>query len=141
MADRLDAEQRSANMRAIRSKGMKPEMIVRQLVHSMGYRYRLHRKDLPGKPDLVFGPRRKVIFVHGCFWHQHGDPACKLAHAPKSRLDYWQPKLSRNQERDAAHQAELESRGWKVLTIWECETRQKCRQDLAARLDGFLRPD
>ncbi|GAB4142597.1 MAG: very short patch repair endonuclease [Sphingomonadales bacterium] len=140
MADRLDAERRSANMRAIRSKGMKPEMVVRRLVHSMGYRYRLHRKDLPGKPDLVFGPRRKVIFVHGCFWHQHDDPACKLAHAPKSRLDYWQPKLARNKERDAANLAALEALGWQVLTVWECETRQKNHDTLAVRLQAFLSP-
>lgn len=140
MADRLDPERRSANMRAIRSKGMKPEMIVRQLVHRMGFRYRLHRKDLPGKPDLVFGPRRKVIFVHGCFWHQHNDPACKLSHAPKSRLDYWQPKLKRNQERDATAIAELASQGWVVLTVWECETKPKCRDELTEKLRSFLSP-
>ena len=88
---------RSANMRAIRSKDMLPELAVRSFVHKMGYRYRLHRKDLPGKPDLVFGPRRKVIFVHGCFWHSH---TCKAAHVPKSNQAYWVPKLERNRARD-----------------------------------------
>ena len=90
---------RSANMRAIRSKGMRPELAVRSLVHKLGYRFRLHRKDLPGKPDLVFPSRRKVIFVHGCFWHSH--QGCKAAHIPKSNLDYWIPKLERNRARDA----------------------------------------
>src|SRR5437588_8403122 len=89
---------RSENMRAIRSKGMRPELAVRHLVHKMGYRFRLHRKELPGKPDLVFVSRRKVIFVHGCFWHSHD---CKCAHVPKSNVDYWSPKLRRNQARDA----------------------------------------
>src|SRR5690606_38338524 len=129
---------RSANMRAIRSKGMRPEMVVGRLVHSRGFRYRLHRKDLPGKPDLVFGPRRKVIFVHGCFWHQHGDPKCKIAHVPKSRLDYWQPKLKRNQVRDLRSRIELERAGWEVLIIWECETRDTFA--LAEKLSQFLTP-
>ena len=88
---------RSTNMRAIRSKDMKPELAVRSLVHRLGYRFRLHRRELPGKPDLVFSSRQKVIFVHGCFWHAHG---CKCAHVPKSNVDYWKPKLERNQVRD-----------------------------------------
>lgn len=125
-------------MSRIRSKGMKPEMIVRQLVHGMGYRYRLHRNDLPGKPDLVFGPCRKVIFIHGCFWHQHPDPDCKIARLPKSRLDYWIPKLERNFERDCEHQNQLEREGWKVLTVWECETRSKEGNSLPGRLRAFL---
>lgn len=110
-------------MSRIRSKNMKPEMVVRRLIHSLGYRYRLHRKCLPGKPDLVFGPRRKVIFVHGCFWHQHDDPACKIARLPKSRVDYWQPKLEKNVARDKEHFAALVEAGWDVLVIWECETK------------------
>lgn len=109
-------------MRAIRSKDMKPEMRVRRLAHAMGYRFRLHRKDLAGKPDLVFPSRRAVIFVHGCFWHQHPDPSCKDARLPKSNLEYWKPKLERNQRRDTQNQAELEGGGWRVLVIWECET-------------------
>lgn len=101
---------------------MKPEMRVRQLVHSLGYRYRLHTKDLPGKPDLVFRPRRKVIFVHGCFWHQHETPDCPYRHIPTSNLTYWKPKLERNVERDKQQQTQLLSNGWRVLIVWECET-------------------
>lgn len=125
-------------MAAIKSKGMKPEMIVRSAVHGMGYRYRLHRKGLPGKPDLVFGPRKKVIFVHGCFWHQHSDPACKIARMPKSNTGYWNAKLARNVERDAKNIALLETAGWKVLTIWECETKETER--LKEKLKAFLLP-
>ncbi|WP_298983784.1 very short patch repair endonuclease [uncultured Roseibium sp.] len=136
--DRITSSQRSANMREIKSKSTKPEMVVRQLVHHMGYRYRLHRKDLPGKPDLVFGPRRKVIFVHGCFWHQHPDPTCKSSHAPRSRLDYWQPKLLRNQQRDKANIEALRAANWKVLVIWECETKLKCPDKLVAVITDFL---
>jgi DNA mismatch endonuclease (patch repair protein) len=124
---------RSANMRAIRSKDMQPELDVRRLVHRMGYRFRLHRKELPGKPDLVFGPRRKVIFVHGCFWHSHG---CKAAHIPKTNQGYWGPKLERNKVRDARHIEELEARGWQILVLWECETRDEER--LKKRLKAFL---
>lgn len=138
MADRITSEQRSRNMSRIGSKNMKPEMVVRRLVHSMGYRYRLHRHDLPGRPDLVFPSRRKIIFVHGCFWHQHPDPHCKIAHRPRSNTDYWEPKLQRNQERDREHQKVLVKHGWKVLTIWECETRSKQKQRLIDRLCAFL---
>lgn len=138
MTDKLSPEHRSRNMAAIRSKGMKPELIVRSLVHGMGYRYRLHRKGLPGKPDLVFGPKRKVIFVHGCFWHQHNDPACKIARKPKSNLGYWSEKLSRNVTRDQRNQANLEGQGWSVLVIWECETKDA--EALKAKLRRFLAP-
>ena len=136
MTDKLTPERRTQNMRAIRSKDMKPELIVRRLVHSLGYRYSLHRKDLPGKPDLVFGPRRKVIFVHGCFWHLHPDPNCFDARMPKSNTDYWKPKLERNVERDKQHIDALANDGWDVLVVWECETK-----DLPAvesRITGFL---
>jgi len=126
---------RSANMRAIRSKDMQPELDVRRLAHRMGYRFRLHRKELPGKPDLVFGPRRKVIFVHGCFWHSHG---CKTAHIPKTNQTYWGPKLERNRIRDARHIQDLEARGWQTLVLWECETRDEER--LKKRLEAFLEP-
>ena len=138
MADKITEERRSWNMNRIRAKDMKPEMIVRRLVYAMGYRYRLHRKDLPGKPDLVFGPRRKVIFVHGCFWHQHSDPTCKISRIPKSKLDYWGPKLSRNTERDKQRQAELKIQGWRVLIVWECETKQKSLDDLSVKIRDFL---
>jgi DNA mismatch endonuclease (patch repair protein) len=124
---------RSANMRAIRSINMRPELAVRRLVHKLGYRFRLHRADLPGKPDLVFGPRRKVIFVHGCFWHSHG---CKKAHVPKSNRDYWLPKLRRNKTRDARNIKALKTAGLKSMVIWECETRDE--DALKKRVKAFL---
>ena len=137
MADKLSPAHRSENMRRIRSKGMKPEIAVRQLAHRLGYRFRLHRLDLPGKPDLVFPRHQKAIFVHGCFWHGHGDPFCiDGRRQPKSNLDYWLPKLARNKERDHANQAALESRGWKIMVVWECETRDVAK--LAERLQRFL---
>src|SRR3954453_19903337 len=121
MADKLTPERRSHNMRQIKSKGMKPELMGRSLVHKMGYRFRLHGRDLPGKPDLVFGPRKKVIFVHGCFWHGHEKEGCLDARRPKSNTAYWEPKLTRNRERDAEHVTSLRSSGWSVLVIWDCE--------------------
>jgi DNA mismatch endonuclease (patch repair protein) len=121
-------------MRRIRSKGMLPELAVRSMVHRMGYRFRLHRKDLPGKPDLVFVSQRKVIFVHGCFWHAH---ACKTAHTPKSNADYWGPKLQRNKTRDRKNIKTLETAGWRSLVIWECETRTPDK--VKRRVSAFLR--
>src|SRR5258705_721595 len=115
--DKLKPHERSENMRRIRSKGMKPELEVRKLVHGLGYRYRLHVETLPGKPDLVFTSRRKIIQVHGCFWHQH--TACIDGHFPKSRTDYWEPKLSRNLKRDHENEDRLRLLGWKTMTIWE----------------------
>ncbi|MEX2451693.1 MAG: very short patch repair endonuclease [Rhodospirillales bacterium] len=135
--DRISSEARSATMRAIRSKGMKPEMAVRRLVHAMGYRYRLHRHDMPGRPDLVFPSRNKVIFVHGCFWHQHDDPNCKIAHTPKSNQSYWLPKLKRNKTRDKQHQIKLREMGWDVLVIWECELKTN-GDSLNSKIRGFL---
>ena len=120
--DRISTERRSANMRSIRSKDTSPEVALRRLIHGLGYRFRLHRKDLPGRPDMVFPGRRKVIFVHGCFWHQHAD--CREGRIPNSRLDYWAIKLKRNQIRDATSRALLEEQGWKVLVIWECELKE-----------------
>lgn len=119
--DTLSPAERSERMSRVRSRDTKPELQVRRLVHGMGYRYRLHRKDLPGKPDLVFGPRRKVILVQGCFWHGHDDTNCKLARAPKSRMEFWGSKLARNRERDREVQDRLIESGWEVLTLWECE--------------------
>ena len=136
MTDRVTPEVRSANMRAIRSKGMKPEMIVRRLIHRMGFRYRLHRHDLPGRPDLVFAARKKVIFVHGCFWHQHSAKDCKLVRRPKSNTDYWLPKLDRNAKRDRDHVNALNEAGWEVLVVWECEVKTDRR--LESRLRKFL---
>ena len=133
MADTRTPEQRRRIMQAVRCKDTKPERIVRRLLHGLGYRYRLHRSDLPGKPDLVFPGRRKAIFVHGCFWHAHG---CRRGQPPKSRLDYWLPKLERNRERDAEKRASLESLSWSVLTVWQCETGDP--DALAVRLCAFL---
>jgi DNA mismatch endonuclease (patch repair protein) len=119
--DKISTERRSANMRRIRSKDTSPEIALRRLIHSLGYRFRLHRKDLPGQPDIVLPGRRKVIFAHGCFWHQH--PDCQEGRIPGSRPDYWVSKLKRNQIRDATSRALLEKQGWKVLVIWECELK------------------
>lgn len=121
MTDTLTPTQRSERMSRVRGRDTRPEMIVRRLVHGMGFRYRLHRKDLPGKPDLVFARRRKVVFVHGCFWHRHPDPTCKLARLPKSRLEFWLPKLEANQVRDRRVEQSLIDQGWQVLVVWECE--------------------
>ena len=136
MTDSLSPARRSANMAAIRSKNTAPELIVRRIVHSLGYRYRLHRRDLPGKPDIVFGPARKVIFVHGCFWHMHPKKNCSDARPPKSNTGYWSPKLQRNVARDAEHVTALRKLGWGVLTIWDCETKDDVR--LCARVRKFL---
>lgn len=121
-------------MSRIRSKDTGPEWQVRRLVHGMGFRYRLHTRDLPGRPDLVFRPKRKVIFVHGCFWHAHD--ACKLARAPKSRQDFWLPKLAANKERDARAIRALRATGWKVLVIWECQLSKNTV--LRRRIQRFL---
>ena len=136
MADRLTPEERSENMRRIKSKDTSPEMIVRRLTHRMGYRFRLHRNDLPGKPDLVFPSRRKVIFVHGCFWHQHDNIGCKIGRIPKSRTGYWVPKMQRNIERDRINLQKLASMGWKYLVVWECETKNT--ELLAEKINRFL---
>jgi len=106
-------------MARVRSTNTRPELAVRKLVFGLGYRYRLHARELPGCPDLVFRPRRKVIFVHGCFWHRHA--SCALARMPKSRLEFWRPKLEGNRKRDDRNKKALAREGWKVLTIWECE--------------------
>ena len=120
MADIMTPEQRSHCMAQVKSKGMRPEMIVRSLVHRMGYRFWLHRRDLPGTPDLVLPKYRAAIFVNGCFWHWHPDTMCPIAKMPKSNLSYWRPKLTRTRERDRMQTKELEELGWRVLTVWEC---------------------
>jgi DNA mismatch endonuclease, patch repair protein len=132
--DTLTPEQRSERMRRVRGKDTKPEMRVRRLVHAMGYRYRLHSRKLPGCPDLVFATRRKVIFVHGCFWHRHDH--CRNDRPPKSRRDFWMPKLESNRKRDLANEGQLLSLGWDVLTVWECETNRS--DSLAKRIASFL---
>jgi DNA mismatch endonuclease (patch repair protein) len=120
-SDNLTPEQRKRTMRSVHSEHTKPEMVVRRLVHRMGYRYRLHRRDLPGNPDLAFPGRKKVIFVHGCFWHGHD-----CAHGrkrPKANATYWNQKLDRNLARDLKNQTLLRQNGWDVMIIWECELR------------------
>lgn len=123
-------------MSLVRHRDTKPEMLVRRIVHHLGYRYRLHDKRLPGSPDLVFRGRRKAIFVHGCFWHRHPDPDCKLTRLPKSRLDFWVPKLEGNRRRDLRFQSELEAMGWRFLVVWECELRHM--EQLENKLLTFL---
>src|SRR6185312_3237550 len=135
MADRLSPERRSENMRRIRSKGTKPEMIVRRLLYGMGYRYRLHARELPGKPDIVFRNLRKAIFVHGCFWHQHSK--CSDGRLPAARPEYWVPKLAGNIARDQKYLRSLRREGWKVLVIWDCKTQDE--QELTKTLRAFLK--
>jgi DNA mismatch endonuclease, patch repair protein len=125
---------RSENMRRIRSKDTGIEMTVRRLVHGMGYRYRLHRNDIPGSPDMVFAGRHKVIFVHGCFWHQH--PGCREGRPPKSNTAHWLPKLERNRVRDKAALEQLAILGMDALVVWECEAKDVT--ELARRLRDFL---
>ncbi|WLQ13311.1 DNA mismatch endonuclease Vsr [Hahella aquimaris] len=133
MVDSVTPSRRSEIMGRVRSKDTSPEMAVRKMVHSLGYRYRLHRKDLPGRPDLVFPGRGKIIFVHGCFWHRH--PGCSLARVPKSRVDFWEAKLNANRERDLQTLKKLEEMGWSCLVIWECEIRES---GLRERIKEFL---
>jgi DNA mismatch endonuclease (patch repair protein) len=121
-------------MRRIRSKDSAPEMTVRRLVHRMGFRYRLHNHKLPGRPDLVFPARRKIVLVHGCYWHAH--ERCRIAHVPKSNRRYWRPKLERNRQRDAENLVKLRTLGWRVLTVWECEIKNSRRVE--DRLRRFL---
>ena len=121
-------------MRRVRGKDTTPEMIVRRIVHRLGYRYRLHADDLPGKPDLVLPSRGKVIFVHGCFWHQHS--CTRGDRMPSSNQDYWLRKLEGNRRRDRRHRAALKRAGWQVLVVWECQTKKLDK--LAARLTAFL---
>ena len=132
--DRLTPERRSANMRAIRSKHTKPELAVRSAAFRAGYRFRLHDRTLPGSPDLVFSARRKVIFVHGCFWHGH--EGCSKAYRPKSRKVFWSEKLEKNRERDERTEGEIRAHGWEPFVVWECETVDG--EVLRRRLVDFL---
>ncbi|MEJ0038639.1 MAG: DNA mismatch endonuclease Vsr [Gammaproteobacteria bacterium] len=122
-------------MARVRGKDTVPELVVRRLVHKMGFRYRLHARDLPGRPDLVLPRLRKVILVHGCYWHRH--PRCKLARLPKSRLDFWLPKLMGNRQRDLKNERLLRKLGWEAFTVWECQISKT--ETLAEKLKRFLR--
>ena len=133
MVDHLTPEERSALMGRIRGKDTKPEMLVRRLRHGMGYRYRLHARNLPGNPDLAFPARKKVIFVNGCFWHQHD---CPKARRPSTNVDFWNEKLDRNMVRDKANFEDLHKEGWSSLVVWECETKDE--EELIDRLIFFL---
>lgn len=146
--DTLSPAERSEVMRRVRSKDTKPEVFVRSVLHRMGYRFRLHRKDLPGNPDIVLPKHRTAVFIHGCFWHQH--PGCRKATVPQNNRDYWERKLSRNVERDALSVRALEEAGWRVVILWECEIprdeaslRERLRDELdraTARSTGASRP-
>ncbi|MGH8601452.1 MAG: very short patch repair endonuclease [Gammaproteobacteria bacterium] len=132
--DRLSVERRSWLMSRVKGKNTVPEMVVRRLVFGMGYRYRLHPKNLPGRPDLVFWGRKKVIFVNGCFWHGHD--GCRYGRLPRTHVEYWQEKIERNKKRDAGNIASLESDGWQVLTVWQCELA--CIERLTSRVREFV---
>lgn len=134
MVDKLTPDRRSENMRRIRASNSAPEMQVRSLVHRLGYRFRLGGCGLPGRPDLVFPARRKVIFVHGCFWHLHD--GCREGRVPGSNVEYWRPKLERNVARDKEALRQLSMMGWAALTVWECETSDL--ESLTAKLRDFL---
>jgi DNA mismatch endonuclease (patch repair protein) len=133
--DRLTPEKRSALMRNVKGKHTAPEMIVRRMLHRLGYRFRLHRKDLPGKPDIVFPSRGKIVLVNGCYWHGHD---CRYGRLPKSKLDFWGPKIEANRSRDARNIADLQALGWEVTTVWQCQTRDP--RSLESQLVTFLKP-
>ncbi|WP_439851669.1 very short patch repair endonuclease [Pseudomonas syringae] len=130
----------SRRMRAVKRENTSPELTVRRLLHALGLRFRLHKRSLPGSPDIVLRKHKAVIFVHGCFWHRH--PGCRYASTPKTRQEYWMPKFLANIERDARKASELEALGWKVLTVWECETRnlavleERLRSDFSSSLSS-----
>lgn len=134
MVDSISASERSRIMSLVKGKNTRPEMVVRRLVHGLGFRYRLHDAKLPGKPDLVFSRKRKVIFVHGCFWHRHQN--CSLARIPKSNQEFWTAKLNGNKLRDETNLRKLHEAGWEALVIWECELRNM--NALTDRLQSFL---
>ena len=134
MVDHVTPERRSFIMSKVGQKNTKPEIILRRALHALGYRYRLHRRDLPGTPDIVFPSRRKVILVHGCFWHGHG---CRWGQLPKSRPEYWRPKIETNQERDKKTLTALREAGWEPLVVWQCELRDP--DTAIQRVEAFLR--
>lgn len=132
MVDIVNRETRSRMMSGIRGKNTTPELLVRKYLHGRGLRFRLHAKNLPGKPDLVFPKYKAVVFVHGCFWHQH--PRCKLATMPASNVEFWKQKLGANRERDQRNKRMLKALGWSVLTVWECRLDDRHLSDLAEKI-------
>lgn len=134
MTDKISKKQRSANMRAVRSKNTRPEKLVRQMARRLGFRFRLHQKALPGKPDIAFPQSQKAIFVHGCFWHQH--KGCRRGGVPRTNARFWRKKLAGNAVRDAKALSALRRRGWRALVVWECEIKDE--RHLTARLQRFL---
>jgi DNA mismatch endonuclease (patch repair protein) len=138
VVDTISIKRRSENMRRIKSKGTRPEIVVRRLVHAMGFRFRLHAAELPGKPDLVFQKSKKLIEVKGCFWHQH--KGCIDSKIPKSRVEYWGPKLRGNVRRDKRNSLLRRKLGWRQLVLWECEVMAASPHRLKARLESFLKP-
>jgi DNA mismatch endonuclease (patch repair protein) len=138
MTDRLLPSARSRIMRAICSKNTKPEIIIRKYLFSQGYRYRLHPKHLPGKPDIVFSARKKAIFVNGCFWHQHSARGCPISAVPSSNQAYWEPKLARTLARDAENLTSLHELGWETFVVWECELRNL--KGIFKEIKNFLGP-
>jgi len=137
MTDHLTKKERSKNMSRIRGKDTTPEKVVRKLLWGQGFRYRLHRKELPGNPDIVIGRLKTAIFVHGCYWHRH--PGCKRGQStPTTNRDWWVAKLARNAERDQEQQGQLRGLGWKVLVVWECETKKRRLHELRERLVAEL---
>lgn len=134
MVDRIGKEHRSWNMSRIRGKNTSPELLVRSLLHRLGYRFRLHRRDLPGKPDIILPKHKAVVFVHGCFWHRHS--RCKYAYTPKSNLEFWRDKFHGNVQRDRVTARRLRKLGWRVIVVWECQTADA--KELAERLTRAL---
>lgn len=137
MVDRISPKQRSWNMSRIQGRNTRPELYVRSLLHRLGYRFRVNLPTLRGKPDIVFLKRRKVIFVHGCFWHRHQN--CRFSYTPKSRPEFWGPKFARNVQRDIETNEQLKAEGWDVLVVWECVVKQNS-SELKHRLIDFLGP-
>jgi DNA mismatch endonuclease (patch repair protein) len=137
--DRLTPEKRSALMRNVKAKHTTPELTVRSMLHRMGFRFQLHRKDLPGKPDIVFPSRKKIVLVNGCFWHGHD---CRYGRLPKSKLDFWEPKIEGSRARDVRNIENLRNLGWDVLTVWQCETRDPAslEQALTSFIDKEKKP-
>lgn len=139
MADRITPEERSENMRKIKGKDTKPEILVRKYLFSKGYRFRKNDKRYPGKPDLILPKYKTAIFINGCFWHQH--PGCRYAYMPKSRTEFWKAKFERNCENDQKHYSELEKMGWKVIVIWECRLAKKIFDEEMLNLENKIKGD